>query len=70
MDEVGTACMQNILTIGQTSPMIFPMGEYGTGFDPNNLPTWMREDDLAYYVSKFEKTYFNRGLNYYRNLNQ
>lgn len=35
MDEVGTAYMQNILTIGQTGPMIFPMGEYGTGFHPN-----------------------------------
>ncbi|MCI64235.1 epoxide hydrolase, partial [Trifolium medium] len=47
-------------------------GEYGTGFNPNmsnTLPSWLTEDDLAYFVSKFEKTGFTGGLNYYRNLN-
>ncbi|XP_054779444.1 uncharacterized protein LOC129287265 isoform X2 [Prosopis cineraria] len=46
--------------------------EYGTGINPNtpeNLPSWLTEEDLAYYVSKFGKTGFTGGLNYYRNLN-
>ncbi|CAI8615406.1 unnamed protein product [Vicia faba] len=73
MAEVGTAyVLKNILTTRQTGPPIFPKGEYGTGFNPDTpdtLPSWLTEDDLAYYVSKFEKTGFTGGLNYYRNFN-
>jgi len=73
MAEVGTAyVMKNILTTRQTGPPILPKGEYGTGFNsntPDKLPSWLTEDDLAYFVSKFEKTGFVGGLNYYRNLN-
>ncbi|XP_054779443.1 uncharacterized protein LOC129287265 isoform X1 [Prosopis cineraria] len=64
--------MKNILTTRQTGPPILPKGEYGTGINPNtpeNLPSWLTEEDLAYYVSKFGKTGFTGGLNYYRNLN-
>ncbi|KAK2364987.1 epoxide hydrolase A [Trifolium repens] len=72
--EVGTAyAVKNMLTHRQTGPPILPKGEYGTGFNPNmpnTLPSWLTEDDLAYFVSKFEKTGFTGGLNYYRNLNR
>ncbi|CAJ2631692.1 unnamed protein product [Trifolium pratense] len=71
--EVGTAyAVKNMLTHRTTGPPILPKGEYGTGFNPNmsnTLPSWLTEDDLAYFVSKFEKTGFTGGLNYYRNLN-
>ncbi|GAU11469.1 hypothetical protein TSUD_344600 [Trifolium subterraneum] len=71
--EVGTAyALKNMLTHRTIGPPILPKGEYGTGFNPNmsnTLPSWLTEDDLAYVVSKFEKTGFTGGLNYYRNLN-
>ncbi|KAK2364988.1 epoxide hydrolase A [Trifolium repens] len=73
MAEVGTAyVLKNILTTRKTGPPIFPKGEYGYGFNPdmpNSLPSWLTEDDLAYFISKFEKTGFTGGLNYYRNFN-
>ncbi|CAL5194776.1 unnamed protein product [Lathyrus oleraceus] len=73
MAEVGTAyVLKNILTTRKTGPPILPKGEFGTGFNPDTpdtLPSWLTEDDLAYYVSKFEKTGFTGGLNYYRNFN-
>jgi hypothetical protein len=71
--EVGTAyAMKNMLTHRETGPPILPKGEFGTGFNPNMsniLPSWLTEDDLAYFVTKFEKTGFTGALNYYRNLN-
>ncbi|GAU11476.1 hypothetical protein TSUD_344660 [Trifolium subterraneum] len=72
MAEVGAAyVLKNILTTRKTGPPIFPKGEYGTGFNPDTpetLPSWLTEEDLAYFVSKFEKTGFTGGLNYYRNI--
>ncbi|KAL9320244.1 hypothetical protein ACSQ67_012083 [Phaseolus vulgaris] len=73
MAEVGTEyVLKNILTTRKPGPPIFPKGEYGTGFNPdmtNSLPSWLSQHDLAYYVSKFEKTGFTGPLNYYRNMN-
>ncbi|KAK7333012.1 hypothetical protein VNO80_29772 [Phaseolus coccineus] len=73
MAEVGTEyVLKNILTTRKPGPPIFPKGEYGTGCNPdmtNSLPSWLPQDDLAYYVSKFEKTGFTGPLNYYRNMN-
>ncbi|KAK7269379.1 hypothetical protein RIF29_22105 [Crotalaria pallida] len=73
MEQVGIPYVfKNILTSRQTGPPILPKGEYGTGFNPNTpdtLPSWLSEEDLAYYVTKFQKTGFTGGLNYYRNLN-
>ncbi len=34
--------------------------------DPDPLPPWLTEDDLAYYVSQFEKSGFRGPLNRYR----
>jgi len=33
------------------------------------LPSWLSQEDLKYYASKFEKAGFTGGLNYYRNMN-
>ncbi|KAI4332028.1 hypothetical protein L6164_016969 [Bauhinia variegata] len=72
--EVGVPyVLKNILTTRKTGPPIFPKGEYGKGFNPDTpetLPPWLSEQDLAYFVSKFEKTGFTGGLNYYRNFDR
>ncbi|CAJ2631684.1 unnamed protein product [Trifolium pratense] len=72
MAEVGAAyVLKNILKTRKTGPPIFPKGEYGTGFNPDTpdtLPYWLTKDDLTYFVTKFEKTGFTGGLNYYRNI--
>ncbi|RZC22150.1 Epoxide hydrolase A isoform A [Glycine soja] len=74
MAQVGTEyVLKNILTIRKPGPPIFPKGEFGTGLNPNmsddTLPSWLTDDDLAYYVSKYEKSGFTGPLNYYRNMN-
>ncbi|KAI4323898.1 hypothetical protein L6164_023472 [Bauhinia variegata] len=74
MAKVGTTyVLKNFLTTRKTGPPIFPKGEYGTAFNPDftkTLPSWLSEQDLAYFAAKFEKTGFTGGLNYYRNLNR
>ncbi|CAI8615405.1 unnamed protein product [Vicia faba] len=46
------------------------MAEVGAAYVLKDiLTTRQTEDDLAYYVSKLEKTGFTGGLNYYRNFN-
>jgi pimeloyl-ACP methyl ester carboxylesterase len=35
---------------------------------PDVLPSWLTEDDLAFYVSEFCRTGFRGGLNWYRNI--
>ncbi|KAI9084797.1 hypothetical protein K1719_033203 [Acacia pycnantha] len=69
--RVGTSyAMKDMLTGRVTGPPMFPNGEY-PGFNPNlqeDLPSWLTQEDVAYYVSKFDKTGFTGGLNYYRNL--
>ncbi|GAU29382.1 hypothetical protein TSUD_31890 [Trifolium subterraneum] len=70
--EVGAAYfLRNVITTRKLGPPIFPKGEYGTGFNPDTpdiLPSWLSEQDLDYYVTKFNKTGFTGALNYYRNL--
>ena len=38
--------------------------------EPEKLPAWLREQDLAYYTSEFSRTGFRGGLNWYRNLDR
>lgn len=38
--------------------------------DPDELPPWLREDDLAFYVAEFERTGFRGPLNRYRNVDR
>ncbi|CAI0423392.1 unnamed protein product [Linum tenue] len=49
-----------------------PMVPRETGFrglpDPPSLPSWLSEEDVQYYASKFQKSGFTGGLNYYRAL--
>ncbi|KAF7811319.1 Epoxide hydrolase [Senna tora] len=73
MAKVGVRfVVENMLTSRKTGPPILPKGRYGAGFNTDTsitLPSWLSEKDVDYYVSKFEKTGFSGGLNYYRNLN-
>jgi pimeloyl-ACP methyl ester carboxylesterase len=41
-----------------------------TGVDPDTLPAWLTEQDIAYYTQEFERTGFRGGLNWYRNLDR
>lgn len=38
--------------------------------DPERLPAWLSEEDLAVYASEFARTGFRGGLNWYRNLDR
>lgn len=51
----------------------FGMVEPGKGFlgstvDPQTLPAWLSEEDVAYYAGEFRRAGFRGGLNWYRNL--
>jgi pimeloyl-ACP methyl ester carboxylesterase len=42
-----------------------------TGIDiPETLPTWLTEDDVAYFARQFEKSGFRGGLHRYRNMDR
>ena len=49
----------------------FPMGETVTDqlVVPEQLPSWLTADDLAFYVDELRRSGFRGGLNYYRNIN-
>ena len=64
--------IKNMLTSRNSGPRILPK----EGVIPNPhasstkaLPSWLSQEDITYYASKFEKTGFSGALNYYRNLN-
>lgn len=38
--------------------------------EPERLPAWLTEEDLAYYAREFERTGFRGGLNRYRNMDR
>ncbi|WVZ81368.1 hypothetical protein U9M48_028754 [Paspalum notatum var. saurae] len=47
-------------------PLFIPKGGWGSPDDEVPLPSWVTEEDLKYYTSKFEKTGFTGPLKYYR----
>jgi epoxide hydrolase A/B len=49
----------------------FPLGEKVTDqlVVPEQLPSWLTADDLAFYVGELSRSGFRGGLNYYRNIN-
>lgn len=38
--------------------------------EPKQLPEWLTEDDLNYYVEEFTEAGFHGGINYYRNIDR
>jgi pimeloyl-ACP methyl ester carboxylesterase len=37
---------------------------------PEQLPSWLTEEDVAYYVNTYKRTGFRGGLNWYRNIDR
>ncbi|XP_027115987.1 epoxide hydrolase 3 [Coffea arabica] len=63
--------MKKMLAYRSPGPLFWPKGK-GFGDSPDGpvvLPSWLTEEDVDYYASKFDKTGFTGGLNYYRALN-
>jgi pimeloyl-ACP methyl ester carboxylesterase len=57
--------------ISQQITMVPRQGGFLTRLaDPAELPAWLREEDLDFYVSEFERTGFRGGLNWYRNIDR
>ncbi|XP_027117992.1 epoxide hydrolase 1-like isoform X2 [Coffea arabica] len=51
-----------------TRPPCIPRGgfQYFAHQNPNPLPEWLTQEDLNYYATKFKKTGFSGGFNFYR----
>ncbi|KAI3910030.1 hypothetical protein MKW92_050117 [Papaver armeniacum] len=68
--RVGTeTVLRNFLTRHSPAPLMISKDE---GFPTNvaiTLPSWLSEEDIRYYTSKYEKSGFTGGCNYYRNFN-
>lgn len=66
-EKVGTKeVVKSILSFRDPAPLFFPKGK-GFGYSGDRAP-WLTEEDLDYYVTKFEQTGFTGGVNYYRAL--
>lgn len=69
--QIGTAIvLKEFLTYRNPGPLYLPKGKaFAQPTDsPIALPTWLSEEECDYYASKYDKTGFTGGLNYYRNL--
>ncbi|KAK4559051.1 hypothetical protein RGQ29_008337 [Quercus rubra] len=66
--HAGTASIiKRFLTSRSPRPPCIPKGGFRTS--PNTtLPAWLSEEDVNYFVSKFDNRGFTGGLNYYRAL--
>ncbi|XP_027919978.1 uncharacterized protein LOC114178335 isoform X2 [Vigna unguiculata] len=70
-EQIGTGrVLKEFLTYRNPGPLYLPQGKaFGRSIDsPLTLPSWLSEEECDYYVSKYQKTGFTGGLNYYRNL--
>ncbi|GFQ03405.1 bifunctional epoxide hydrolase 2 [Phtheirospermum japonicum] len=66
-EKLGTKeVLKNIFAFRTPGPLYFPKGK-GFGYSADRAP-WLSEEELDYYVTKFEKTGFTGGVNYYRAL--
>ena len=69
MAEIGTAnVLKTIFSIRKPGPPCFPKGNaFRIRTNASiSLPSWLSEDELTYYVTKFDQKGFTGGLNYYR----
>ncbi|CAL5393302.1 unnamed protein product [Camellia sinensis] len=66
--------VKKFLTYRDPAPFLFPKGKgFGDVNSPDTqviLPSWLSEQDVDYYASKFEKNGFTGGINYYRVIHQ
>ncbi|XP_037491361.1 epoxide hydrolase A-like isoform X2 [Jatropha curcas] len=71
--ELGTErVIKEFLTYRNPGPFIFPKGKVFSrpAGDPIILPSWLSEEEVQYYTTKFDKRGFTGGVNYYRNLDR
>ncbi|MQM15566.1 hypothetical protein Taro_048512 [Colocasia esculenta] len=61
--------MKKFLSYRTPGPLFLSKEFGGSPDDEIALPSWLTEEDINYFVSKFKKSGFTGGLNYYRNLN-
>ncbi|XP_042475877.1 epoxide hydrolase A-like [Macadamia integrifolia] len=66
-----TDVLRRFLTYRRPAPLFMPKGkEFEHTHDPQiSLPSWLLEEDINYYASKFDVKGFTGGVNYYRALN-
>ncbi|XP_026444968.1 uncharacterized protein LOC113345407 isoform X2 [Papaver somniferum] len=68
--RVGTeTVLRKFLSYHTPAPLKIPRDK---GFAPEGqptLPSWLSEEDIQYYTSRYEKSGFTGGFNYYRNIN-
>ncbi|KAL6619353.1 hypothetical protein ACP70R_034492 [Stipagrostis hirtigluma subsp. patula] len=62
--------LRKLLSYRTPGPIFIPKSGWGSPDDQVQLPSWVTEEDLKYYASKFDKTGFTGGLNYYRAMNK
>ncbi|KAG1371271.1 bifunctional epoxide hydrolase 2-like [Cocos nucifera] len=70
--RINTALLlKKFLTYRKPAPLLISKEKgFGGSLDTEiTLPSWLTEEDVNYYTSKFEKSGFTGGLNYYRCLN-
>ncbi|GLU07358.1 hypothetical protein SLE2022_243190 [Rubroshorea leprosula] len=68
--QVDTAkLLKKFLTSRNPGPPCIPKTGYKGLRDPPTLPSWLSEEDVNYYASKFNQKGFTGGLNYYRAMN-
>ncbi|EYU46741.1 hypothetical protein ABFS82_04G013500 [Erythranthe guttata] len=60
--------IKKFLTSRNPAPLIVPkeVGFGGSPHKPITMPSWLSEEDVQYYASKFSLKGFTGGLNYYR----
>jgi len=64
--------MKRLLTYRTPGPLIIPKDKsfWGSKGETIPLPSWLTEEDVAYFVSKFKEKGFCGPVNYYRNFNR
>ncbi|GFQ03403.1 bifunctional epoxide hydrolase 2 [Phtheirospermum japonicum] len=61
--------LKHFLTYRKPGPLYLPKGKPFPD-DPIALPSWLSEEDVDYYATKYEATGFTGALNYYRALDK
>ncbi|GAA4842078.1 alpha/beta hydrolase [Kitasatospora terrestris] len=73
--DLGTTFRRILAGAPTLGPAGLPLVPEGGGFldlfrEPDTLPDWLTEDDLAHYTAEFATGGFTRPLNWYRNLDR
>ncbi|KAE8683699.1 Plectin-related isoform 1 [Hibiscus syriacus] len=71
--EIGTeTVLKEMLAYSVLAPIMLTKGNlFGHSSDtPTALPSWLSEEVFTYHVTKYTKSGFTGGINYYRNFNR